>query len=188
MTRKIQLLSGKLVPGKTEVRMNCEFSLSQGIVRLKNQKGESALSFKNKHVRLQTTEWGFRLVPLSLTREHWAILCTTRRRLENMRCDLENGVESRLVYSYNSFCISLDITSSSVRVSNYLGSKRDYTIERVPGVSIVKSDEVNLVLGGFSRQTVGVMISRLTGLRRKSGFALKLDKRKFFDNYYLDRT
>ena len=186
--KKIQRLSGKLVPAKTEVRMDCQFDIVDGVVRMKNQTGESTLSFKNKHILIQTTQWGFKLVPLALTREHWAILCTTRKRLENMKSDLENGVKSKLVYAYNSFCISLKISNSTVRVSNYLGSKRDYMIERIPGVEINVTDEVNLVLSGVSREAVGIMISRLTGLRRMSGFALKLDKRKFFDNYYLDKT
>jgi len=73
-------------------------------------------------------------------------------------------------------------------VKNYLGSKKEYSIQRIPGVSIESYDDVNLKLTGVSRESVGIMISRLTGLRRKSGFALKLDKRKFFDNYYLEKV
>jgi ribosomal protein L6P/L9E len=161
------------------------FKLEDGMLTISDKDNRLTLCFKNSYVRLELGPEGITLVPLALTKKHWAILNTTRVRINNMISDFVNGVSTDINYEYNSFCIVLVVGQKQITVKNYLGSRADIVLERVPGVQVIVRDAVHITLTSMSRELSGLMTSRLTAVRRLSKFALKLDKRKFFDNYYV---
>ncbi len=178
-------LTGKLTTANTVVSTDLNFDLKSGVLTISDENKSLSLCFKNSYVRLDLSPGKITIVPLALTKEHWAILNTTRVRIKNMISDFTNGVQTDINYEYNSFTISLSVEPDRLVVRNYLGSRADIVLKRVKGVEVTVRDSIHVTLKSLSRELNGLMTSRLTAVRRLSKFALKLDKRKFFDNYYV---
>jgi len=118
-----------------------------------------------------------------INKKAYAILITYINLIKKNINNLKTGVIAYLSYEYNTFDISIEQTDKEIKISNYLGSKKPIIIKKEENVE-TSFQGLNIILKGYDIQKIGILISRLTNLRRKSGFATKLDKRKFFDNYY----
>mmetsp|Transcript_1715 Transcript_1715/g.1766 ORF Transcript_1715/g.1766 Transcript_1715/m.1766 type:complete len:191 (-) Transcript_1715:9-581(-) len=166
------------IPKKVEVTAKSRH------ITVTGPRGELTKDFR--HAAVSITKLGKRNIRLDMwfgDRKGAACINTLASHIANMIVGVTKGFEYRMRFAYAHFPITVTIKGQLLEIRNFIGQQRHRKITMLPGVNVIKSDDVKdqLVLTGNDIEAV----SRTAALIHQSCMVRHKDIRKFLDGIYV---